>query len=72
MNQRECDANVFELRPPFRDPVRQKLFGMMRKSMERVFLIDQLNRLYQAARPRRREGDFLENALARHGRATCR
>ena len=55
--------SVFELKMPFRDPVRQKLFGMMRRSLERFFLLDQLDRVYFNAAGRAPREDFLAAAL---------
>lgn len=50
----------FELRIPFRDPFRQKLFGMMRRSLERFFLLDQLDQVYRGALAQGPGGDFGE------------
>ncbi len=65
------DANnrsVFELRASFRDPVRQKLFSLMRGSIERLFLLDQLDHIYQcASRGADGNGDFLA-AVMQHMR----
>ncbi len=56
------DPPVFTLASPFRDPVRNRLFGLMRGSIERAFLFDQLNRIYEAAiEPG--DGDFLERTM---------
>ena len=56
------DPSVFELKASFKDPFRQKLFQMMRRSIERLFLLDQLDRTYKAARDNP-QGDFISNVL---------
>ncbi len=48
----------FELKVPFRDPFRQKLFGMMRRSLERFLLLDQLDQVYRGALALGPGGDF--------------
>ncbi len=60
----EEKPSVFELSSPFRDPFRHRLFGMMRGSIERVFLLEQLNRIYREVSERPAEqGDFLERTM---------
>ena len=51
-------ASPFALRVPFRDPFRQKLFGMMRRSLERFFLLDQLDQVYRGAVAQGKDAEF--------------
>lgn len=57
------DPSVFRLSARFKDPFRQRIFQMMRRSIERVFLLDQLERTYQAARDAGGAEDFVANVL---------
>lgn len=56
------EPSVFELKASFKDPFRQRLFQMMRRSIERLFLLDQLDQTYKAARDNP-NGDFISNVL---------
>lgn len=49
MMDKASGHSPFELKVPFRDPFRLKLFGMMRRSLERFFLLDQLDQVYRGA-----------------------
>ncbi len=55
--------NVFALQASFRDPIRRQLFKLMRRSVERLFFLEQLSRLYEAASQRRVEEDFLSASM---------
>lgn len=63
MTTDEQPASVFALKASYRDPVRQSLFRMMRRSIERLFLLDQLDLMYRAAAQGRPEEDFLTSTL---------
>ncbi len=52
----------FGLRARFPDPVRQRLFELMRGSLERFFQLDQLDRMYRAALAVGGE-DFIDAAM---------
>jgi putative hemolysin len=58
MTSETPDRSPFELKVPFRDPFRLKLFGMMRRSLERFFLLDQLDQVYRGALAQGPGGDF--------------
>jgi len=57
------ENNVFSLKASFRDPVRRQLFRMTRRTVERLFFLEQLNRLYEAAHQRRDGEDFLSASM---------
>lgn len=59
-DEKERPGAIFELKAPFSDPVRQKLFSMMRKTLERVFVLDELSKAYEMAHAAAQGGDFLE------------
>lgn len=59
----EHPTSVFALTASYRDPVRQTLFKMMRRSIERFFLLDQLDTMYRAAQQARPDEDFLTSTL---------
>jgi putative hemolysin len=64
------EPSVFELKATFKDPLRRKLFGMTRRSLERFFLLDQVNKIYRMVAESAGDGDFLENAMRVMG-LTC-
>ncbi|MCX7818155.1 MAG: lysophospholipid acyltransferase family protein [Kiritimatiellae bacterium] len=57
------ESSPFELRAAFRDPFRQRLFDLMRGSLERFLQLDQLDRLYRATVSAAGREDFLEAAM---------
>lgn len=63
MTTRKKGAGVFELKANFSDPFRQRLFQMTRRSIERIFLLDQLDQTYQEARRRDPKEDFIAALL---------
>lgn len=70
MVHESSDRHVFALRAPFRDPFRRKVFGMMRRSVERLFYLDQMNRIYEAAGRLREGEDFIDAAVRAMGVTT--
>ncbi len=62
--KRKSAPSVFSLASPFRDPMRQTLFKMFSGSLERMLMLDQLNRIYESigALPLD-HGDFLARAM---------
>ncbi len=61
------DISPFGLRASFRDPFRQRLFDLMRGSLERFLQLDQLDRFYRAATASAGREDFLEAAMTAVG-----
>lgn len=57
------EESPFQLRTSFRDPIRRKLFDLMRGSLERFFYLDQLDRLYRWALENAKDSDFLTGAV---------
>lgn len=57
--------SVFALTSPFKDPFRHKLFCMVRRSVERVFMLDQVDEVYRTIRddPRYKGRDFFDSAM---------
>jgi len=56
-------SSPFELRASFPDPVRQRLFELLKGTLERWFQLDELDRLYRAAKELAPGGDFIEGAM---------
>lgn len=57
--------SVFALTSPFKDPFRHKIFCMVRRSVERVFMLDQVDLVYRTIRddPRYKGRDFFDSAM---------
>ncbi len=67
MNDQPRETSPFGLRASFRDPFRQRLFDLMRGSLERFLQLDQLDRFYRAATASAGREDFLEAAMTAVG-----
>lgn len=67
MNDQTSGSSPFGLRASFRDPFRQRLFDLMRGSLERFLQLDQLDRLYRAVTASAGREDFLEAAMTAVG-----
>lgn len=63
MAQPDPDRNVFSLKVSFRDPFRRNLFKVIRRSVERLFFLEQINRIYEAASRMREGEDFIEASV---------
>jgi putative hemolysin len=57
--------SVFTLASPFKDPFRHGLFCAVRRSIERVFMLDQVDQVYRTIRddPRYKGRDFFDSAM---------
>lgn len=60
-----AEDSVFGLRSPFKDPFRHRIFCLVRRSVERAFMLDQLDMVYRAVREdsRYRGRDFFESVM---------
>lgn len=63
MAAKEPDRHIFSLSVPFRDPLRRNLFNALRRSVERIFLLDQINRAYEVASRLQPGEDFLASSM---------
>ena len=63
MAQPDPDRNVFSLKVSFNDPFRRNLFKVIRRSVERLFFLEQINRVYEAASRMREGEDFLAASM---------
>jgi len=58
------EKSVFSITPPFKDPVRAKLFSMTQGALEKFLYLEEINRIYMCATEAGREsGDFPGNVL---------
>lgn len=57
--------SVFALTSPFKDPFRHGVFCMVRRSVERLFMLDQVDWVYRTIRddPRYKGRDFFDSAM---------
>ncbi len=56
--------SVFSIEPPFKDPVRSKLFNLAQGALENFLYLDQVNQIYTSAvEAGKTEGDFPGNVL---------
>ncbi len=63
MPQPDSDRNVFSLKVSFRDPFRRNLFKVIRRSVERLFFLEQINRVYEVASRMREGEDFISASM---------
>lgn len=63
MASKKPDRHIFSLSVPFRDPLRRNLFNALRRSVERIFLLDQINRAYEVASQLQPGEDFLAASM---------